>query len=456
MDRLTNWHKGAWWLAALVLTGPLLAAPEAPKEALVTGVTAQTLSAAGDLRLTFTLTAARDDFRADYTGQGTFWVELPATALARAVAGKHTVALGAVSDVVCESLGKGAGVRLSIHLNSPVACKPQAATKGKASRIIVDVAAPPAKPVKLDPNPLVSVEFVETDLRVVLSALVAQSGANLLVKPSVTATNVSIKLTKVSLTDALEALCATYGLLWTRGAGGIITIGTDTDLGSQPTSDRLVVPAAVKPEEFATAVREQFAGLTVSVEPAKDGKPAGVLLRGPLKLVTDVRRQASTIDLGAAAQSKAVTIPYYPRFLAPADAEKDVLAHCTGISAKHDEYSVSLTGGKEEVDKAWAYLRGLDDDPVVKETLWMPGQNKEVIASLAKLLQGDGVELTAIGEGDSMLVVASGKKSKLEPLRKLSTTLVDAKKAAATARSGGGRSFGGVGGFPPADTGTGN
>ena len=79
---------------------------------------------------------------------------------------------------------------------------------------------------------IITAEFVDTDIRVIIEALVAQSGANIMLQPGVSG-NYSLSLKDVTLTQALDALWEAWGLVWMELPGNIYLVGTEANLGDR-------------------------------------------------------------------------------------------------------------------------------------------------------------------------------------------------------------------------------
>jgi len=446
-------RRRAWWAAALagLLTVAGQAAPNQPakpepgkpdaarveppdKRATLVRWESARDAKAGVVRVTLFLTYPKIGVHSSLVGQGTFIATVANCEPAAKMPKVNTLAQPPVADLTFNRIDKGRNLQVVLHLNAPAPCR--AFCVPSERKVVLEVSLPAAETKRPRTGDLtgqvISAEFIDTDLRVILEALIAQSGANIVLQPGVVGTY-SLSLKNVTLGQALDAMWEAWGLVWTRLPGDIILVGTEADLGKRRVDESLALPVGWSAEELAKVLAGECPDLTPLRDPAALAKDSPLPMRGPLSAVMAARRLVGGLlpkTPGAppvTPTAKPEVSHYYPRYLGLDAAEREVKARFDALTVTADTPTgrLQLSGARDEVIRARRFIESIDQatEQPIEEGFWLPGIGAESLAALAKT---SGLELTVLtARGDETYVWARGKESKMSALRKLATQLAE-------------------------------
>ncbi|MCC7494239.1 MAG: hypothetical protein IT204_17910 [Fimbriimonadaceae bacterium] len=412
---------------------PPAAFPE--RDAQLLQVTVGQPEGADFLRLTATLSWPKRSVETAFEGQATFAVTIPATTPAPKLARTIRVARDAVAEV---SIGRdGVDTVLRVRLNTPARCRAYALPSRK--QVVIEVEPPPAEPAGPDKpagpahEAKITAEFVDTDIRVIIGALVEQTGANIMLQPGV-AGSYSLKLKQVTLTEALDALWEAWKLVWTRLPGNIYLVGAESDLGERRVDEDLPLPPNWQVADLWRYVNAQFPDLRLRrvLESIPEDGPLPV--SGALKDVGRARRWIAALPPSGeghvitppSAQQDEATV--FLKNLSLPEAQEALRAFYPQLTVVTDQDAGSLTlrGTRSDVYRGRRKLEELDREPLkdVEEAIWVPLVPPEKITDLATRA---GVTLDIVyTEAEGTLCYLRGKEDKVRSLRELVKQLQDA------------------------------
>ncbi|MBI2298080.1 MAG: hypothetical protein HYU66_03865 [Armatimonadetes bacterium] len=366
MSVLARW---ACLLAALLALWPAVAAAADSKDA---GTTATVASYAVErdakarlVRITLVLSEPRTSLKQRFIGQGAFEVVIPNAEPAAKLPRTVNVSKEAVSELELTRPDKSTDLVVSLKLSQPVRCR----AYGVDKKVVIEAAFPgeEPKPPVLPPvaapgEQKITAEFVDTDIRVIIAALAAQSGSNLVVMPTLEGTY-SLSLRGVTLNQALDALWEAWGLLTRELPGPIVLVGSTEQLGATAVDESFPVPPGWTAADAWAVLDRQFGLLHLTV-PLADIPAAGPLtVHGPLREIAAARRRMRTLPAGGPAKLAApveVEEPLYVPLL-PGERIKELASKqgvaCDVLSTTADGTLVWLRGPEGKL----AALRAVAD-----------------------------------------------------------------------------------------------
>jgi len=390
------------------------------------------------VRITISLSYPKLALESKFDGPGAFRVQLDRTAPAPKLPTRILIAKGPVADVRLTT--ESSTTYVTVRLNTPTRCRAYAIPSKK--QIIIDCAEvepPPAKTGEGEGegdgegegefgNQNVTVEFVDTDIRVIVEALVAQSGANIMLLPGVAGTY-SLALKDVSLTAALDALWEAWDLLWMKMPGSIYLVGTVSELGDKRADVDLDLPQGWTAEDAWAFLIVEYPTLRLRRE-LRDVAAEGPLpVYGSLRVVGDARRWLAGLpprEEGAPRpeppfQARDETTIYYPKVVEISILVEQLRAQFPDLTIEPDEAAgrIELKGNRRDVYGARRMLGQIDQTPVkdVEEAMFFPRLEADRIEALAKV---SGVEATVIySDAEGTLAYVKGTETKVTALRKL-------------------------------------
>jgi hypothetical protein len=314
----------------------------------------------------------------EFSGQGTFLVTIPNAGLGKYLPRAVNIAEMPVADALLGVSESGADVVVQYRLSWPAKCRAYAVPSERKVVIEADVPTDlPAKPGETaEPGPepdkadakLIDID-VTADIKTIITTLVNKTGANVLLQPDVTGTY-SIKLAKVTLDQALDALWEAWGLVYIRLPGNIWLIGTEADLGKRRTEDFVKLPAGWSVDDVITVLAAEFPDVALGID--RKNIPAGgpIPIRGPAGDTGKARRWVAklppkdpgTPPVGAMASVLGDSSQYYPRNLsleAAADKLKAIFPQLS-IATDRDLGRLTISGPRDTVVSARKYLDSVD------------------------------------------------------------------------------------------------
>lgn len=386
------------------------------------------------LRVTIGLTYPKAKIEAEIKGQAQYTVTIPGTLPCDDIPRRIAVAKDVIADILVKPTAKDTVI--VVRLNCPSKCRAYVVPSKR--QVVIECAKSDDQPdaktddTASDSKDEITVEFVDTDIRVVLQALVSQSGANILLQPGVTG-NYSLSLKNVTLTQALDALWEAWGLVWMEMPGSIYLVGTASDLGSRRADVMLTPPQGWSAVELWQTLRFQFPDLKLQRELATVPDQGPLPIFGPLKSVGQARRWVAQVPPAEGApkpvgpERKEETLPVYCRHLKPGEAVELLKAEFPGltITADADGGKVTITGPRADALKAKRRLSELDVEPSkdVEEAVWIPLVPPEKIREIAQKV---GVTAEVVHtDTEGTLVYLRGREDKVKVMRSLTQQLQD-------------------------------
>ncbi|NWG76715.1 MAG: hypothetical protein HXY24_19270, partial [Rubrivivax sp.] len=410
-------------------------APPVAESATLTSYQVEKLEQDQVVRITLRLSAARDTAEGGFgDSQATFTVVVPNTRRAPRLPERIDVAEPPVAELVLRTPPGSPDLQVLVRLSTPSACKAYAKPADKT--VVIECRIPPAEPRDRPPrrgpsdgqfgDRQLDLEFVDTDLRVILSTLMEQSGANLVLQPGIEG-NYSLTLHQVTLTEALDAIWEAWDLAWKPLPGNIILVGKLEVLGDDEVEAKLAVPPGWSPAGLWQAVSDAVPGLRLArpLESVPEGGPLTVA--GKLRLMNPARRWVA--ELEPLPQGAAPSVPlraperveYYPRGGDLAALAELVRQRFAELEVQIDEPlgRLVLSGNRETVERARAALLDADHapDPETDKAFWVPVVPLERIQALAAAA---GLTCEIVHETDgATLVYVRGPASKVKVIEEL-------------------------------------
>lgn len=390
------------------------------------------------VRITLTLSYPKLALESKFDGPGAFRVELGRTAPAPKLPRRVLIAKGPVADLRLTQ--ESSTTFVTVRLNTPTRCRAYAIPSKK--QIIIDCAEiepPPAKTGEGEGegegedggefgDQKVTVEFVDTDIRVIVGALVAQSGANIMLLPGVSG-SYSLVLKDVTLTAALDALWEAWDLLWMKMPGDIYLVGTQSELGERRADVNLDLPSGWSAEDAWAFLTVEYPTLRLRRELRDIAAEGPLPVYGTLGTVGEARRWLAGLpprEEGSPGpvppfQARDETTIYYPKVVAIATLVEQLQAQFPDLTIEANEAAgrIELKGNRRDVFGARRMLSQIDQEPVkdVEEAMFFPRLEPERIEALAKV---SGVEATVIyTDPEGTLAYVKGTETKVAALRKL-------------------------------------
>ncbi len=375
------------------------------------------------LRLSYPKTAVESGFG---ESQATFRVVVPNSAPRRGLPGEIPVAQGAVADLILRTAGDDTEVL--VRLNAPVACT--AYVVPSEQKVVIEArfaerTAPTDRPTDFGDTPL-TLEFIDTDIRVIIDTLMRESGSSIMLRPGVSGTY-SMMLREVTLTQALDAVWEAWDLAWKQLDGRIYLVGPESELGDDIVEMELSLPEGWSPADLAAAVERNFIGVApsrdLSAVPAEGPLP----VVGPLRQVGEARRWTARLiarpaGIGPEPPPRRIeTLEYYPRHRDPEPLLAELRDRLPELEAELEAELGRLTarGPRELLARARRALAELDvePDPVIERALWIPLVPVERLTALAAAAD---LSLQIVHQAeDSTLVYLSGLASKIRVIEDL-------------------------------------
>ena len=389
------------------------------------------------VRITISLSYPKLAIESKFDGPGAFQVELPRTAPADKLPRKIMIAKGPVADLRLTT--DGSTTLVTVRLNTPTRCRAYAIPSKK--QVIIDCAYVDPAPEKTGGeegaegegegefgSQQVTVEFVDTDIRVIVEALVAQSGANIMLLPGVSGTY-SLGLKDVSLTAALDALWEAWDLLWLKMPGNIYLVGTTAELGARRADVDIELPVGWSSADIWSYVTVEYPDLRLRRDLRDIAAEGPLPVYGPLKSVGEARRWLANLpprEEGAPRPEPPVSVreettEYYPRAVEIGTLAEQLRAQFPDLDVQVEEAAgrMVIKGSRREVFGARRMLTQLDREQVkdVEEAIFFPRLEATKVEALAEI---SGVDATVIySDPEGTLAYLKGTETKVQALRKL-------------------------------------
>ena len=329
------------------------------------------------VRLSLVLTWPKTAIHSEWIGQGTFVVTVPNTGLKPKAQRSIVVAQAPVADVLFGAGSDPKDLQIQVRLSTPSKCR--AYVVPSQYKVVIEAEYPasvpaPAKTDEEEPREfgkqIITAEFVDTDLRVIVEALVSQSGANIMLAPEVTGTY-SLSLKEVTLINALDSLWEAWGLCWMKLPGNIVLVGAEADLGKRVVEDAFELPDGWSTADVATVLAAEFPEVTPARDLASVSVDGPLPVRGELAFVGKARRWVAKLPTKEEGTPPVVTMPprerqetvvVWLRYLSAESAEtklKEVYP-LLSITRETETGKLVLAGAREVVTSAKTYVEKLD------------------------------------------------------------------------------------------------
>ena len=329
------------------------------------------------VRLSLVLNWPKTAVHSEWQGQGTFVVTVPNTGLKPKAERSIVIAQSPVADVLFGPGTEPQDLQIQVRLSTPSKCR--AYVVPSQYKVVIEAEYPASVPTPTKPSDeeakefgkqIITAEFVDTDLRVIVEALVSQSGANIMLAPEVTGTY-SLSLKEVTLIDALDSLWEAWGLCWMKLPGNIVLVGTEADLGKRIVEDGIALPSGWSLADVASVLAAEFPEVTVARDLAAVPVDGPLPVRGELQFVGKARRWVAKLpakDEGTPPvitplpRDKQETVVVWLRYLSAETAEarlKEVYPLLT-ITREPETGKLTLAGTRELVTSAKTFVQKLD------------------------------------------------------------------------------------------------
>lgn len=329
------------------------------------------------VRLSLVLNWPKTAVHSEWIGQGTFVVTVPNTGLKANAERSIVIAQPPIADVLFGVGAEAADLQIQVRLSTPSKCR--AYVVPSQYKVVIEAEYPPSVPAatknddeetKEFGKQIITAEFVDTDLRVIVEALVSQSGANIMLAPEVTGTY-SLSLKEVTLIDALDSLWEAWGLCWMKLPGNIVLVGAEAELGKRVVEDGIELPSGWSVADVASVLAAEFPEVAPARDMASVPATGPLPVRGELQFVGRARRWVAKLPSKAEGTPPVVTLPprdkqttvvVWPRYLSSETAEaklKEVYPLLT-ITREVETGKLTLSGSRELVNSAKTFVDKLD------------------------------------------------------------------------------------------------